>query len=146
MLSHFCLVFLPTTFASLPPGVMFLNRSTTPRDSATDIEKTSQKGVLEREQPNRSVVMSLTVIKVIRRKSMQNFVSLKFLGSGTFKQNGWTQVLRMTKNLEKKIYILNITSTNWKKLTSIETTLQGQYMLLTEKIVDHNKTPHPFPQ
>ncbi len=37
---------------------MFLNRSTTPRDSATDIEKTSQKGVPERERPNRSVVKS----------------------------------------------------------------------------------------
>ncbi len=29
----------------LPPRVMLLNRSTTLRDSATDIEKTSQKGV-----------------------------------------------------------------------------------------------------
>ncbi len=56
LLSHFRLVFLPTILASLPPGVMLLNRSTTPRDSATDIEKRSQKGALERERPNRSVV------------------------------------------------------------------------------------------
>ncbi len=36
----------------LPPSshfLMLLNRSTTPRDSATNIEKTSRKGVLERE-------------------------------------------------------------------------------------------------
>ncbi len=33
------LVFLPITLASLPPGVMLLNRITTPRDSATNIEK-----------------------------------------------------------------------------------------------------------
>ncbi len=57
--SRFCLVFLPTTFASLPPGVMFLNRSTAPRNSATDIEKTSQQGTPERVQPNRSVVKKL---------------------------------------------------------------------------------------
>ncbi len=31
----------PITLLSLPPGVMLLNRSTAPRDSATDIEKTS---------------------------------------------------------------------------------------------------------
>ncbi len=35
---------------------MVLSYCTAPRDSATDIEKTSQKGTLEREQPNRSVV------------------------------------------------------------------------------------------
>ncbi len=39
-LSHFRLVFVSTTFTSLPPEVMLLNR-TTLRDSATDIEKTS---------------------------------------------------------------------------------------------------------
>ncbi len=50
---HF--VFLPTTLASLPPGVMLLNRSTTPRVSATDIENTSRKGAPEWEWPNRSV-------------------------------------------------------------------------------------------
>ncbi len=46
LLSRFCLVFLPTIFTSLPPEVMLLNRSTAPRDSATDIEKTSRKGAL----------------------------------------------------------------------------------------------------
>ncbi len=49
-------MFLPTTLTSLPPGVMLLNCSTAPRDSATNIEKTSQKGTLEQERPNRSVV------------------------------------------------------------------------------------------
>ncbi len=44
LLSHFRLVFLPTTLASLPPGVMLLSCSTVPRDSTTNIEKTSQKG------------------------------------------------------------------------------------------------------
>ncbi len=56
LLSHFRLVFLPTTLASLPPGVMLLNCSTAPRDNTIHIEKTSQKGAPEREQPNRSVV------------------------------------------------------------------------------------------
>ncbi len=56
LFSRFCLAFLPTTFASLPPGVMLLNRRTTPRDSATEIEKISRKGTPERERPNRSVV------------------------------------------------------------------------------------------
>ncbi len=46
LLSRFHLVLLPTTLASLPPGVMLLNRSIALRDSATDIEKTSQKGAL----------------------------------------------------------------------------------------------------
>ncbi len=32
-------MFLSTNHSSLPPGVMLLNRSTTLRDSATDIEK-----------------------------------------------------------------------------------------------------------
>ncbi len=49
LLSRFHLVFLPTTLASPPPGVMLLNRSTTPRDSTINIEKTSQKGAPERE-------------------------------------------------------------------------------------------------
>ncbi len=35
---------VPTALASLPPGVMLLNRSTVPRDNATNMEKTSQKG------------------------------------------------------------------------------------------------------
>ncbi len=48
--------FLPTTLVSLPSGVMLLNCSTAPRDSATDIEKTSRKDMPERERPNRSVV------------------------------------------------------------------------------------------
>ncbi len=56
LLSRFRLVFLPTTLASLPPGVMLLNRSTTPRDSTTNIKKTSQKDTPERERPNISVV------------------------------------------------------------------------------------------
>ncbi len=55
-LSRFRLVFLPTTLASFPPGVMLLNRSSAPRDSATDIEKTSQKDRPEQERPSRSVV------------------------------------------------------------------------------------------
>ncbi len=49
-------VFLPTTLASLLPGLMLLNCSAAPRDSATDIEKTSPKGAPERERPNRSLV------------------------------------------------------------------------------------------
>ncbi len=56
LLSCFGLVFLPTTLASLPPGVMLLNRSTTPRNSATNIEKISQKSAPERQRPNRSIV------------------------------------------------------------------------------------------
>ncbi len=59
LLSRFRLVFLPTTLASVPPGVMLLNRNTVPRDSATDIEKTSRKGTSERERPNRSVVKTV---------------------------------------------------------------------------------------
>ncbi len=47
-------VFLPTTLASLPSGVMLLNSA--PRDSATDIEKTSWNGAPKRERPNRSIV------------------------------------------------------------------------------------------
>ncbi len=50
------LVFLPVALASLPPGVMLLSYSTTPRDIATDVEKTSQKDPPERERPNGSVV------------------------------------------------------------------------------------------
>ncbi len=56
LLPRFCFVFLPTTLNSLHPEVMLLSRSTAPRDSATAIEKTSQKGTLQRERPNRSVV------------------------------------------------------------------------------------------
>ncbi len=52
-------MFLPSTLASLPPGVMLLNCSTTPKDSATDIEKICQKGASEGEQPNRSIVKSV---------------------------------------------------------------------------------------
>ncbi len=51
----------PFTLVSLPPGVMLHNRSTVPRDSAIDIDKTSQKGVPEREQPNGSVVIKRCV-------------------------------------------------------------------------------------
>ncbi len=70
LLSHFRLVFLPTTLASLPPGVMLLDRSTALRDSATDIGKTSQKGTSEREQPNRSVVkMTNLAIQVMMGNS-----------------------------------------------------------------------------
>ncbi len=48
LLFRFYLVFLPTTtLASLPPGIMLLDHSTAPRDSATNIEKTSQKGAPE---------------------------------------------------------------------------------------------------
>ncbi len=49
------LVFLPTTLASLPPGVILLSHSTAPRDSATNIGKTSRKGVPERERPDNGV-------------------------------------------------------------------------------------------
>ncbi len=42
-LYNFRLVFLFTTVVSLAPGVMLLNHSTTPRHSATDIEKTPKK-------------------------------------------------------------------------------------------------------
>ncbi len=48
LLSRFHLVFLPSTHASLPPEVTLLNCSTTPRDSATDIEKNPEK-VRQRE-------------------------------------------------------------------------------------------------
>ncbi len=58
----FCYL-VSATLASLPPGIMLLNRSTAPRDSATEIEKTSQKGALERERPNRSVVKTYIVRK-----------------------------------------------------------------------------------
>ncbi len=43
LLSRFYLVFLPTSLDSLPPAVMLLDCSSAARDSATDIEKTSQK-------------------------------------------------------------------------------------------------------
>ncbi len=62
MLSRFCLVFLPTTLASLPPGVMLLNRSTTLRDSTTDIEETYRKGASEQKLPNRSVVKKKLIL------------------------------------------------------------------------------------
>ncbi len=41
---HSGLWFGLTSLASLPPGVMLLNRRTAMRDSTTDIEKTYQKG------------------------------------------------------------------------------------------------------
>ncbi len=40
----FHLVFLSTPLASLPPGVILLNRSTALRDSATEIKKHPEKG------------------------------------------------------------------------------------------------------
>ncbi len=58
LLSHFRLVFLPTTLTSLHPRVMLLSHSTTLSDSATGIKKTSQKEVLEREQPHKNIVKS----------------------------------------------------------------------------------------
>ncbi len=51
-----CSFLQPTTLVSLPPGIMLLNHSTTPRDSATNIEKISRKGAPEWERPNRSVI------------------------------------------------------------------------------------------
>ncbi len=66
LLSCFPLVFLSTTLASLPHGVMLLNRCTAPRDGATGIEKISRKGAPEREQPNRIVV----IINASVRKSV----------------------------------------------------------------------------
>ncbi len=59
LLPRFYLVFLPSTLPSLPRGVMLLNCSTAPRDSATDIVKISRKGAPEGEQPDRSVVKRL---------------------------------------------------------------------------------------
>ncbi len=59
LLSHFHLVFLLTTLALLPLGVILFNRSTTSRDSATNIEKISQKGALEQKRPNRSIVKTV---------------------------------------------------------------------------------------
>ncbi len=56
LLSRYHLVFLPTMLPSLPPGVMLLSRSIAPRDSATNIEKTSRKGAPEQERLNRNVV------------------------------------------------------------------------------------------
>ncbi len=51
ILDHVC-VFGPTTLASLLSGVVLFNRSTTTKDSTTDIEKTYQKGA-----PNESNLM-----------------------------------------------------------------------------------------
>ncbi len=62
LLSRLSLVFLPTTRASLPCGVMLLNCSTTPKDSATNIEKTYQKGTPKQERLNRSVVKTLNYL------------------------------------------------------------------------------------
>ncbi len=75
LLSRFRHVFLPTTLASLPPGVMLLNRSTTQRDSATDIEKTSQKGAPEWERPNRrsAVKPKITRQNVLKKRSFVSF-------------------------------------------------------------------------
>ncbi len=42
--------------ASLPPGIMLLNRSTSLRDSTIDIKKPPQKDAPEQERPYRSVV------------------------------------------------------------------------------------------
>ncbi len=62
---RFRLVFLPTNLTSFSPRVMLLNRSNTPRDSATDIERTFRKGAPERERPNRSLVKEQwTYIKI----------------------------------------------------------------------------------
>ncbi len=71
LLPRLHLVFLPTILASLPPRVMLLNRSTAPRDSTTDIEKTSRKGAAERKRPSRSVA------KMVKRGSKINY---SFLG------------------------------------------------------------------
>ncbi len=70
--SRFGLVFLPTTLTSFPPGVMLLNRSTAPKGSATDIEKTSQKDAPEREQPNRSVVKKVCMCLYLVVKFLNN--------------------------------------------------------------------------
>ncbi len=76
LLSHFCLVFLPTTLASLPSGVMLLKRSTTLRDSANDIEKTSQKEAPEQERPNRSTVKSTSFYQETKtERSLTNVIS-----------------------------------------------------------------------
>ncbi len=65
----FHLVFLPTTLASLPPRVMLPNRSAAPRDSATDVQKNSRKGIApEWEWPNRSVVKN-SLMQEVRQKS-----------------------------------------------------------------------------
>ncbi len=51
------------------PGVMLLNRSTAPRDRATDIKKTFRKDAPEQERPNRSVVIN---------KATQPFYNTKY--------------------------------------------------------------------
>ncbi len=66
-------MFVPTTLALLPPGIMLLNRSTVSRDSATDIKKTSRKGAPERERPNRSVV----IIRRCQVKFLESYRNLK---------------------------------------------------------------------
>ncbi len=67
---------------------MLLNCSTTPRDSATDIEKISQKGAPQGEQPNRSVVMisvthNLRIIFLKTRYQNLKILSSKFRTSVT---------------------------------------------------------------
>ncbi len=69
-------MFLPTTVASLPPGVMLLNHSTSLRDSTTNIEKTSQKSAQERERPSVVVKINYEIPKKISeelRKIFGNF-------------------------------------------------------------------------
>ncbi len=51
LLSRFRLVFLPITLVSFPPGVILLNCSTVPRDSATDIEKNLNKARWSKSDP-----------------------------------------------------------------------------------------------
>ncbi len=72
-------MFLPSTLASLPPGVMLLSCSTVPRDSATDIEKTSPEGVPERERSNRSVVKMCILVPVLMHHIYRFFFGFPFL-------------------------------------------------------------------
>ncbi len=86
LLFSFRLVSLPTTLASLPLRVMLLNRSTALKDSATDIEKTSLKGALERERPNSSKIkirgnrtkIFRHSVRKMRFRTLKNFVFRPF--------------------------------------------------------------------
>ncbi len=108
LLSRFHLVFLPTTLASLPPGVMLLNRRTTLRDSATDIKKTSRKGAQEQgpQQTDLWLLMEavkITLVMVIWASLLEinglrycNWVVLQHSNTATPASNQQVQVLQST--------------------------------------------------
>ncbi len=113
LLSRFRLVFFLTTLVSHPPGVMLLNCSNTPRNSTTNIEKTSRKGgALERERPNRSVVKIDEIIKKFLRKFllncnklyeqlMNNLINIIIKISKKFFENFWGRCGNLKKDLGK---------------------------------------------